>query len=219
MTVGAPRRVLALYAHPDDAEIWAGGTLLLHRAAGDQLAICVLTHGDTERAEEARLGATRLGAALIQYSFPDRRLAADRETIAAVARVLRDLQPDVILTHWERDSHPDHVAVWLSTQAAILDAEIEAHVQAVFWSDTYNGLGTSGAFEPDSVVDVSAVWREKLEALDAHSSQHPETYAAMIDRQCGLHGARAGVNYAEGFRRAPLFGRVKRPLSTLWDAV
>lgn len=213
------RRILAVYAHPDDAEIWAGGTLLAHRAAGDHTAICVLTHADTHRASEAQRGAEALGAALHHFAFPDRALRADEATIAAVARVLRRERPQIVLTHWAGDSHPDHRATWSAVRAAILLAEAEGDVEALFWSDTYNGLGETALFQPDTLVDVTAQWDAKLAALAAHESQRPEQYVSMTGRQCSLHGARSGVAFAEGFARVPFIGRGRRARPTLWGSV
>ena len=96
---------------------------------------------------------------------------------------------------------------------------MESEVQALFWSDTYNGIGGGGLFQPDCVIDVSAHWQQKLTAINAHSSQNPGVYTAMITRQCAMHGARSGVLFAEGFRRAPLFGRARRASDSLWRHV
>jgi len=216
---GGQRSVLAVYAHPDDAEIWAGGTLLAHRAAGDHTAVCIMTHGDTLRAPEARRGAESLGARLHHLSFADRALRADARAIEAVAAVLRQERPQIILTHWQDDSHPDHLATWAAVRAAILLAEVEGTLQALLWSDTYNGQGTGGTFEPDCLIDVSPHWEGKLEALSAHQSQRPEQYAAMTGRTCALHGARAGVHWAEGFRRVPFIGIARRASANLWSAI
>ena len=213
------RSVLAVYAHPDDAEIWAGGTLLAHRAAGDRTAICIMTHGESHRAPEAQRGAELLGARLHHLSFPDRALRADERAIEAVAAVLRQERPQIILTHWQDDSHPDHLATWAVVRAAILLAEAEGTLQALLWSDTYNGLGTRGTFEADCLVDVSRYWEGKLEALSAHKSQRPEQYVAMTGRTCALHGARAGVPLAEGFRRVPFIGTARRASANLWSAI
>lgn len=213
------RRILAVYAHPDDAEIWAGGTLLAHRAAGDHTAICVLTHADTYRAPEARRGAAALGAELHHFAFPDRALRADEASIAAVAEVLRLERPQVILTHWSDDSHPDHRAAWAAVRGAILLAEAERDLEGLFWSDTYNGIGETSVFRPDALVDVTTHWEAKLAALAAHESQQPEQYVAMTGRQCSLHGARSGVAYAEGFVRVPFIGRGRRARGSLWESI
>jgi len=211
------RRVLAIYAHPDDAEIWAGGTLLAHRSAGDHIAVCVLTHGDGARAVEAARGAALLGATLHHLSFTDRALALASGVAEAVAAVLRREQPHIILTHWQEDSHPDHRATWEITSAAILLSGAEADLEAVFWSDTYNGIGTPGPFPADAFVDVSDVWNAKIAAIMEHHSQEPDQYREMVGRQCAMHGAVCGISLAEGFRRVPFMGTGRHAGTTLWD--
>ncbi|HWE62637.1 MAG TPA: PIG-L deacetylase family protein, partial [Chloroflexota bacterium] len=175
------RRILAVYAHPDDAEIWAGGTLLAHRAAGDRLALCVLTHGEGPRANEAMSGAATLGAQLYHLPFQDRALRFEQATLDAVAEVLRAEQPHIILTHWDGDSHPDHLTTWRIAQSAIMLAEVERTLHALYWSDTYNGVGVGGFFAPDCLVDVTPHWEEKLAAIRQHQSQEPEYYVDMVE--------------------------------------
>ncbi|MDB5078033.1 MAG: mshB3, partial [Chloroflexi bacterium] len=211
----ARRRVLAVYAHPDDAEIWAGGTLLAHRELGDHTAVCVMTHGDTARHAEAKHGARLLDATLHHLSFQDRALALANGAVEALAEVLRRERPHIILTHWSADSHPDHRATWEITRAAILLAEAERELAGLFWSDTYNSLGESGLFAADSFINVSDMWKAKLAAIMAHESQHPADYCAMTSNQCALLGAGCGVRYAEGFRRVPFIGRGHRAAATL----
>ena len=217
--MSSERRSLAVYAHPDDAEIWAGGTLLTHRKAGDHTAICILTHGDGPRAEEAREGATLLGATLYNLSHQDRAVRVESAAIEAVAEVLRAEQPGIILTHWADDSHPDHEATWRVVRAAVLLAEVEWGIQGIFWSDAYNGIGLHGLFEPDTLIDVSGVWEEKIAAIAVHRSQNPRQYIEMMSRQCPAHGARGRVAYAEGFRRANFFGFGPRARASLWEQI
>ncbi len=212
-------RVLGVFAHPDDAEIWAGGTLLAHRGGGDDTAICILTHGDDERAAEGRRGAEALGARLTHLTFRDRGLAIDRTAIEAVAGVLAKERPNLVLTHWRDDSHPDHRAAWEITNAAIILAGAESDLRALLSCDTYDGVGIAGLFQPDYLVDVTEVWSAKLAAIHAHAGQGPEHYCRMIARQCALHGARGAVQYAEGFIHVPYIGRGRRARSSLWHFV
>ncbi len=66
------RHVVALLAHPDDAEILAGGTLYKHRQRGDGVAICSVTYTlDSERGQEGAVGAQRLGADFTCLGLPD----------------------------------------------------------------------------------------------------------------------------------------------------
>jgi LmbE family N-acetylglucosaminyl deacetylase len=212
-------RVLGIFAHPDDAEIWAGGTLLAHRLLGDSTAICVLTHGDDPRADEARRGADLLQARLIHLAFRDRELPVAQGTVEAVAAVLAEERPHLLITHWRDDSHPDHRTVWQIATAAVMLAEVENELRALVSCDTYNGAGLSGHFQPDYAVDVSGIWEEKLAAIHAHASQGPDYYCRMIERQCAMHGSAGGVAFAEGFVHVPYLGRGRSARPSLWDLV
>src|SRR5512139_2085713 len=103
-------RILFLHAHPDDAEIFAGGTLALLAARGHAVTIVTMTAGDcgtTEyspeeisriRREEARLGAARLGAAFECLEFKDLAIFQDDDSRRRVTAALRRHRPDIVLT-------------------------------------------------------------------------------------------------------------------------
>lgn len=209
--------VISVLAHPDDAEIWAGGTLSLHARRGDRVLCCVLAGGEGDaRGEEAAAGAAVLGASLVLLEQPDRRIRASPDLAGRVSALFREFQPAVVITHWEQDSHPDHVAAHDVTRRAIVQTSgLSRGLRRVLACDTYLGRGRAGLFQPDVVVDVTAVWDTKLEAIRAHRSQEPEHYVAAIERQCWLHGARAGVGYAEGFRTIPTYGRTGPAIESL----
>jgi LmbE family N-acetylglucosaminyl deacetylase len=178
-----------------------------------------MTHGDTARALEATRGAKLLGAALHNLPYRDRALAlaSTQGAVEAVAEVIRRERPHIIVTHWDGDSHPDHHATWEITRAAIMVAEAERELEALFWSDTYNGVGANGLFAPDAFVDVAESWNAKLQAIMAHESQSPAQYCEMTIRQCSMHGAMCGVRFAEGFKRVPFIGKGRRAVATLSD--
>src|SRR5262245_22266527 len=105
-------RIVAILAHPDDAEILAGGPLYQHRQRGDSVETCSFTYTpDSVRGREAAAGAQHLGAEFTCLGLPD--MGVSRYTPADVERLTAFLlarPPDLVLTHWLEDSHPDHVA-------------------------------------------------------------------------------------------------------------
>ena len=209
-------RIVAILAHPDDAEILAGGTLYKHQQRGDQVEICSLTYTqESERGREGAEGARRLGVSFTSFGLPD--MGVSRYTPDDVARLVTFLlrqPPNLILTHWLDDSHPDHAAsVRLVVEALLHYAvshgleDVTASRQAFpqVWScDTYGGLGSHGAFEAEWYIDVSAVWEQKMHALTAHQSQNPAHWIGLIERHNAFYGSRCNCSYAEGFRRLPL---------------
>lgn len=198
------------------SEILAGGTLYKHRQQGDSVAICRVTYTpDLVRGQEGAVGAQRLGADLTCLGLP--AMAVSRDTPAEVERLtacLRARPPDLGLTHWLEDAHPDHVASARRLIEALVPYAVAQGVDDVaagrrafpqVWTcDTYGDLGSRGAFDPAWSIDISAVWEHKIDALAAHQSQTPEPWTEIIRRQNAFYGARCHRQSVEGFRRLPL---------------
>jgi N-acetylglucosamine malate deacetylase 1 len=210
------RRIVAILAHPDDAEILAGGTLYKHRQGGDSVEICSLTYApDSLRGQEGTEGARRLGIDFTCFGLPD--MAVSRYTpddVERLAAFLLARPPDIVLTHWQDDTHPDHAAsVRLVVEALVryavshgldnVDASRRAFPQ-VWACDTYGALGSHGSFEAEWYINISAVWEQKIHALAAHVSQTPAHWTDLVRRHNAFYGARCNRPYAEGFRRLPL---------------
>src|SRR5690242_12093760 len=114
-TDAAPIKVLALGAHPDDAEIGCGGTIL--KLAGEgaiaELRWVVLS-GRGERIEEARTSAEAMldgvsNTTILQPGFRDGFFPYDGADIKGFFEELkRDFEPDLIFTHQRHDLHQDH---------------------------------------------------------------------------------------------------------------
>lgn len=153
-------RVLAVFAHPDDESVLAGGTLAACAAAGADVHILSLTHGEAgpiERpgfAVQATLGAVReqelqaaarsLGVASAHcLDFVDGELTwASPESIGALLRCnLRTIHPDIVITfgpegwYW----HPDHVAVHEFMMAALDSLNAGSALPAVYYASWPEG--------------------------------------------------------------------------------
>jgi LmbE family N-acetylglucosaminyl deacetylase len=137
-----PRRVLAVMAHPDDSEFMAGGVLARWARAGASLHLLLLTDGASGsrdpamshealtaiRQDEQRAAAAALGGAELHFlGYPDGRLVATIELRLAIARVIRLVRPDTVITcdprfYYSDDyiNHPDHRAAGEATLAAIM---------------------------------------------------------------------------------------------------
>jgi LmbE family N-acetylglucosaminyl deacetylase len=208
-------RLTVIMAHPDDAEIWAGGTICKHVERGDEaLIISMVANEDSLRGMEATHGAAILGARLAFVGLADGQVRDTPEACERVSNILMCFAPDILITHWADDVHADH-----ATTAAVVQRVLPAVMSQVgkaprVWAcDTYFSMGTRGAFVPDVFVDVTGQWPRKLAAIRAHQSQRPDAWVTLTERQCGLHGHRyAPPNtapvpfYAEGFKRVIPFG-------------
>jgi len=208
-------KIMAVMAHPDDAEIWCGGTLVRHTENGDEVQICSMTYeAGSIRGKEAREGAKLIGCGLEFLGLED---TAVRDTDAAAERlqkVIEAFQPDTIITHWFDDMHPDHEATFHLLRRALVKFFLGSSRDGfegfpwVFCCDTYNSLGLHGPFKPNRFVDVTHAWEKKSASIMAHKSQIISIYMNMIDRQCLNHGKALEVQRAEGFLFVPLFGRL-----------
>jgi LmbE family N-acetylglucosaminyl deacetylase len=115
-----PCRILALHAHPDDAEILAGGTLALLAEAGHRLTIATMTPGDKGSSEidaeeiarirraEAESAAKLIGAEYLCAEFRDLAIFDDDASRRRVVEVIRRARPDIVLTSSPQDYLSDH---------------------------------------------------------------------------------------------------------------
>jgi bacillithiol biosynthesis deacetylase BshB1 len=181
---------LAIGAHPDDAEMGAGGTLLRLASLGYTTGILDMTRGEMGtrgtaevRAEEAREAARALGLAFRDtLDLGDGRVRDTEETRATLVRAFRRLRPKVVFTHYWEEPHPDHVATaHLVRHAQYLaglakyDAEsgLERHRPS-----SVAHFNTPRWVPPTFIVDISE-WADRKEAaLRCHRSQiHDPTRA------------------------------------------
>ena len=112
----APLDVLAVMAHPDDAELLCGGTLIKSASAGKQVGVLDLTAGEMGsqgsaliRAREASAAAAQMGLVTRMCAeLPDAALENDHHARLVVVAHLRALRPRVVITHWKHGRHRDH---------------------------------------------------------------------------------------------------------------
>jgi len=218
--------VLAIGAHPDDADLGVGGLLCKLALAGKQAVLLDLTKGELgsrgtveERRVEAAESAKILGIMERRNAgLPDGGIANTPEQRLVLIRILRELKPALLLAPMAPDRHPDHT----EAHALVRDANFFAGVHGVdtgqaphraatiYYYRAYEGTGES----PSHVVDISAVFEQKLAALRAFRSQFynpeysgPETMIASsafweaIRTRAEYWGNRIGVRYGE-----PLYG-------------
>ncbi|WP_433496793.1 PIG-L deacetylase family protein [Sphaerimonospora sp. CA-214678] len=198
--MSGPASMLAVMAHPDDAELWAGGTFALHAAAGAKVTIAVRSH-DPIRDSEAAAGATLLGAELCLLT----EVSTD-----AVSEVFANVRPEVVVTHPVRDAHPDHRQVGLAVLDALpLTVITTGHPRRVYTCESYNGLMLDGPIFPHTIIDISTTFDQKMRALSVHRSQPiTEHFGPMAETLARLHGGRIGAAYGEAFTPVPVLGRL-----------
>ena len=193
-------RVLAIGAHPDDAEYFAGGTLLRLVDAGAHVALVVCTDGARggrgfENVAQVRVEEQANAARVVGFrevstlGRPDAALANDDRLRADLALAVRRLRPELVLTHDPRTlwnvyggrAHPGHSDHREAGQA-VLDALYPRAASPHFFADQLEEPGVEPWYprevwlfdtaQPDLRIDVAKEFQRKLEALRAHVSQN-----------------------------------------------
>lgn len=223
MAESLPLDLLAIGSHPDDIEISCGGTLAVAARQGFRTGILDLTrgelatNGDPEtRAREAAEGARILGVAVRRNAaLPDGGIrAGDPEQERRVVALLRALRPEVILTHFPQDRHPDHVeASRLCDRAWYLAGLRQFHAEgAPFRPEARYHFASRIGFHPSLVVDVTEVWETKRSAILAHGSQllregtgrtatqlNDPDFLARLEARSRHFGSMIGARHGEPF--------------------
>jgi bacillithiol biosynthesis deacetylase BshB1 len=226
--------ILAIGAHPDDIELSCGGTLLSQTDKGSKVGILDLTHGELGtrgtpelRLEEAAAAAKIMGVSVRENAgFADGFFANDKEHQLELIRYIRKYQPDIILGNAIYDRHPDHGraaqlisnAVFLSGLSKV-ETKLNGEIQAAWRPKALYHYVQSMDITPSFVVDISAYFDKKLEAIAAYGSQfhrpestEPATFISspefmeFIKGRASHFGVPIGVRYAEGFTSKRLVG-------------
>lgn len=225
-------RVLAIVAHPDDAELLCAGTLARAKADGALVGICVLCRGDkgqphppienlgAVRSLEMQAAAELLGGELLAGGFSDGELFDSVESRQTVIELVRRFRPTLVLAHSPNDYHPDHRAAAVLAEAASWFCASAGHrtesaplamPPALWWMDTVEMID----FLPHFYVDVTDHVERKRQMLRCHKSQLARGNSAdfspleaVMIRQCQARGAQAGVDAAEAFRQHQAWKRI-----------
>jgi len=175
--------VLAIFAHPDDAELTVGGTLLKLKSLGYRTGALDITRGEMgtrgtveDRTQEAIDAGNMLKLDLREnLGLPDGHVFVTDEERVQLVRALRRLKPKIILTHQIDDPHPDHDHIArLARESARLtsmknydrDAGQERITVPIVAHNIF-----SRRVEPSFIVDITEFMDEKMAAIRAHTSQ------------------------------------------------
>ena len=176
--------LLAIMAHPDDAELLCGGTLARTVAQGYRVGILDLTGGESgsfgdrdTRAHEAHAAAQVLGVGLRRSAaLPDGRLENTPAARSVAATIIRELRPRTVILHWPDARHPDHRAASELARDACFIAGIRNAADVtgdphrphkVLYSLTYQ----EAHVKPSFVIDITEFIDQKLNAIFAFGSQ------------------------------------------------
>ncbi|TAH33428.1 PIG-L family deacetylase [Candidatus Saccharibacteria bacterium] len=230
-----PKVVLGVAAHPDDLEFSAAGSMAKFIAEGAQGYYFILTNankGTSDRSlqpeqlrdmrrEEQRNAGKILGLTDVFFGdYDDGCLQCSLDVKRDIARVIRQVKPDVVITMDPTNiysveqgmvNHTDHRAAGEATLDAVyplardhlsfpelLEAGLEPHKTKTILMSHF---GKENYF-----VDISPHIETKLQALRAHASQlgDPDATCEMVKRWAASNSSKVGAQYAEGFVRLDL---------------
>jgi len=219
----ADLHVLAIFAHRDDAELTCGGTLIKLASQGYRTGILDLTEGEMgtrgsaqTRAEEAERAAAVMGLTVREnLRLPDAGIVNTPETRRLVTRVIRQLRPSIVIAPAQQGRHPDHrVSSELVRDAcfvsglAKLEPDLPKHrPRKVLHCLSYR----EDNVRPTFVVDISAEFDRKLEAIRCYGSQFDSVTQAgevypngdplyeIVRHQAAHYGSLIRTRYGEPF--------------------
>jgi LmbE family N-acetylglucosaminyl deacetylase len=225
------KTVLAIFAHPDDAEMMCAGTLSLLKKQGWEIHVATMAPGDkgtaslsreeisTIRKAEATRSAELLGGTYHCLEFEDAYILYDRQTINAVTELLRMVKPSVVFTASQQDYMVDHEMTGKIVQTAcfacgIKNMEVREEafepVPYLYYSDAMEGKDILGKpLKPEIYVDISDEMDIKEKMLACHESQRNwllmhhkiDEYILAMKRFSAIRGKEINTTYAEGFRQ------------------
>lgn len=189
--------VLAVVAHPDDAEFLCAGTMLrLRREHGWDVHVATMTPGDCGSVEyppdeiarirrgEGAAAAAAVGGTYHCVGERDLRVVYNEATVEKVVRLINNVRPAVVITHSPDDYHLDHEQTSKVVRAATFAAPIPNflhgrhehppldHIPHLYYCDPLDGKNAFGeVIRPAFRIDIAAVLDDKVKMLACHASQ------------------------------------------------
>ena len=216
--------VLAVYSHPDDVELTAGGTLLKLKSLGYRTGVLDVTRGEMGtrgtpeiRAEEARAAAQILKLDVrLNLGQPDGHVWLNEDARRALVRVIRAHRPKVLFAPQLDDPHPDHTHTAMIVREAARLASMRRYDEEAGQPAVPMPMIAHSAYSrllvPSFIVDISDFVEAKLEAILAHASQffnpesqEPQTrisgegFLKQLEHRWRYYGSLIGVAAGEAF--------------------
>ena len=220
----SPLSLLAIAAHRDDAELTCGGTLIRAAESGHAVGVLDLTQGEMGtrgsaelRAAEADAAARVMGLAVREnLGLPDAGIRNDDDTRARLVQVIRRLAPRVVIAPAPRGRHPDHRRATELIRDACFLAGLAKYAPGdapatrpfkLLHVVTYR----EDAVKPTFVVDITAQFERKLDAIRCYASQfdgaiqagevypNGESLYDIVRHQAAHYGTLIRTRYGEPF--------------------
>ena len=216
------RSIVAFGPHPDDIELFCGGTLIKMAEMGCNVILIDLTRGELSsggtivtREKEAEKAAGILGAVHREnLQIEDGNIGVTKENKDKIVRVVRKYRPELVLVPYPKDRHPDHYHAGTLIYDGIFHSGLRKYrtgqdhfrppklIYYMLWEE----------FPHSFVVDISDQYEKKMQAIQAYDSQfNPQSKLAAPTRltsdkfewqiisRMRYYGSLIGKSYGEAF--------------------
>lgn len=219
--------VLVFAAHPDDAELSCGGSIISMVSKGRKVGVVDFTRGEMGtrgtpeiRDQEAYEAGKILGLSIREnLAFSDVFFKNDDNHKLRLVQAIRKYQPEIILANAIKDRHPDHGKASQMVREAVflaglkkVETKSDQKTQDIWRvKNIYNYIQTD-FIQPDLVVDVSRFWAQRMDAVKAFKSQFfdPEgepantlisspQFMKLLEARASELGHSIRAEYGEGF--------------------
>lgn len=221
MSDNKKQHILAISAHAGDQDLTAGAVLAKYVMEGHKVTMLHLTPGEKghprlstadyakQKIDEAHQFADIIGADVRFLDYKDGELPVNEEVKFEVADVIRELKPEIIVTHWSGSMHKDHENTHYIAKDARFYAAIPGFIRdlpnhgikKMYYSENWEDMY---GFNPEVFIDIPEEAYEKwVRGLNCYSFARGETYGfPYIEYYKALTVVRGAVN---GFKRAQAF--------------
>ena len=209
-------RVLVIAVHPDDETLGCGGTLLKHKANGDEIHWLICTETDSSELFY-RMRENEISAVASLYGFESvhnlklRTMHVDEYTmsklVSSISHIMNTIKPTIVYLPHKGDVHSDHRKIF---EASYSCTKVFRYpfIQRIYMMETLSETEFApstqeDSFIPNVFVDISDYMEEKIEIMKLFTSEiaeHPFPRSVKtLNALATLRGAMAGCNYAESF--------------------
>ena len=221
MNSNEKQHILTIGAHAGDQELTAGAVLAKYAMEGHKVTMLHLTPGEKghptlsaeeyakQKIEEAQQFADMIGAEARFLDYKDGEIPVNDEIKLEVADIIRELKPDIIITHWAKSIHKDHQNTHYIVKdaryyagLAPLERKLPSHrIKKMFFSENWEDMED---FEPEVFIDIPEEGFERwVKGLNCFAFARGETFGfPYIEYYKALTIVRGAVN---GFHRAQAF--------------
>lgn len=212
------KRILVVAAHPDDEVLGCAGEISYRISKGEEVNVLTLTDGVSSRSgfkndeKKVRLSEFERAARLlgikkaVNLGLPDQRLdsIALLDIIQKIEIFIKEMQPNIVFTHFGGDLNLDHRRTFEATMTACRPVQGQT-IEEIYCFEVSSSSEWNypEQFQPNVYTDISNHIEKKIEAINAYESEikqwpHPRSIEAMRILS-NKRGSEVGFNWAEAF--------------------